>query len=194
MGEEARSSEVVRQDNVPSGESISASDLFQKYSARVYYLALRALRSPSDAEDVCGETFLRVLRSLENEQIRSPEAIGSFILGTARNVILELHRSPHRVKQPNEFPDIAWTPEDVPVDEDVSRAIEATICRLKPREREFLRLHYYEDLGKEEIARRIGIDAERVRLLKHRSLKSFREIYERLRKTRLQKTVDTKRP
>ena len=83
---------------------------------------------------------------------------------------------------------IAWMPEDVSVDEDVVHAIELTIRRLKPREREFLRLHYYEDLDKEEIARRIGIDAERVRLLKHRSLKSFREIYERLRKT-----VDTKR-
>jgi RNA polymerase sigma-70 factor (ECF subfamily) len=179
MAEEARSSETVRQ---------SAEELFEKYSARVYYLALRALRSPSDAEDVRGETFLRVLRSLENQQIRSPEAIGSFILGTARNVILEVHRSPHRAKQRDELPDIAWTPEDVPVDEDVTRAIETTIRRLKPREREFLRLHYYEGLGKEEIAGRIGIDAERVRLLKHRSLKSFREIYERLRKT-----VDTKR-
>ena len=188
MGEEARSSEVVRQHNFPTGESVSSAELFHKYSARVYYIALRALRSPSDAEDVCGETFLRVLRSLENEQIRSPEAIGSFVLGTARNVILELHRSPHRVKQPNEIPDIAWTPEGVPVDEDVARAIEATIRRLKPKEREFVRLHYYEDLGKEEIARRIGIDAERVRLLKHRSLKSFREIYERVRKA-----VDTKR-
>ena len=30
--------------------------------------------------------------------------------------------------------------------------------------------------------RRIGIDEERVRLVKHRSLKSFREIYERLKK------------
>jgi RNA polymerase sigma-70 factor, ECF subfamily len=188
MGEEARSSEAVRQRNVPSGESVSSTELFQKYSARVYYLALRALRSPSDAEDVCSETFLRVLRSLENEQVRSPEAIGSFVLGTARNIILELHRSPHRVKQPDEVPDIAWMPEDVSVDEDVVRAIELTIRRLKPREREFLRLHYYEDLDKEEIARRIGIDAERVRLLKHRSLKSFREIYERLRKT-----GDTKR-
>jgi DNA-directed RNA polymerase specialized sigma24 family protein len=166
MGEEARSSEAVRQRNVPSGESVSSTELFQKYSARVYYLALKALRSPSDAE----------------------EAIGSFVLGTARNIILELHRSPHRVKQPDEVPDIAWMPEDVSVDEDVARAIELTIRRLKPREREFLRLHYYEDLDKEEIARRIGIDAERVRLLKHRSLKSFREIYERLRKT-----VDTKR-
>ena len=42
-----------------------------------------------------------------------------------------------------------------------------------------LRLKRY---PKEEIARRIGVDEERVRLVKHRCLKSFREIYERLKK------------
>ncbi len=62
-----------------------------------------------------------------------------------------------------------------------------TLKRLKPREREFLRLYYHEELPKEEIARRIGIREDRVRLIKSRALKSFREIYQRLRKA-----VDTK--
>jgi predicted DNA-binding protein (UPF0251 family) len=68
------------------------------------------------------------------------------------------------------------------LDEDVLRAIEVTMHRLTPKEREFLRLYCYEDLPKEEIARRIGVEEERVRLVKHRSLKSFRETYERLKK------------
>jgi len=167
----------------------SAEALFNKYSARVYYLALRQLRSSADAEDVRAETFLRVLRALQNQQIRSPDALGSFVLGTARNVILELLRAPHRLKHDHEIPDLPSSPEDSgAVNENVARAIEIVIRRLKPRERDFLRLHYYEDLGKEEIARRIGIAEERVRLIKHRTLKSFREIYQQLTKN-----VDTKR-
>jgi len=46
-----------------------------------------------------------------------------------------------------------------------------------------LRLYYYEDLSKEEISARLGIDPERVRLIKSRALKSFREFYDRLVKT-----------
>jgi RNA polymerase sigma-70 factor (ECF subfamily) len=167
----------------------SAEELFSKYSTRVYYLALRQLRSSADAEDVRAETFLRVLRALRKQQVRSPDAMSGFVLGTARNVILEALRAPHRLRHDHEIPDLPSSPQDSgPIDEDVARAIEIVIRKLKPRERDFLRLHYYEDLGKEEIARRIGIAEERVRLIKHRALRSFREIYQHLTKS-----VDTKR-
>jgi|HubBroStandDraft_4_1064222.scaffolds.fasta_scaffold124854_4 predicted DNA-binding protein YlxM (UPF0122 family) len=62
------------------------------------------------------------------------------------------------------------------------QAIQVAIHRLKPKKREFLRLYYYDELPKEEIARRIGVDEERVRLVKHRCLKNFREIFERLKR------------
>jgi len=182
-----QASDSVLAQNIP--HDASAEGLFNKYSARVYYLALRQLGSSADAEDVRAEPFLRVLRAIQNQQVRSPDALGSFVLGTARNVILELLRAPHRLKHDHEIPDLPSSPQDSgAVDDDVVRAIETVIGRLKPRERDFLRLHYYEDLCKEEIARRIGVDEERVRLIKHRTLKSFREIYQRLTKS-----VDTKR-
>jgi RNA polymerase sigma factor (sigma-70 family) len=69
------------------------------------------------------------------------------------------------------------------LEDGVKAAIERTFARLKPRERDFLRMYYYDELPKEEIARRTGITGERVRLLKSRALKSFREMYLRLRKS-----------
>ncbi len=56
------------------------------------------------------------------------------------------------------------------------------IRRLKPREQAFLRYFYYDELPKEEISLRLGIPEERLRLIKSRALKSFREIYGRLAK------------
>ncbi|HXF06638.1 MAG TPA: sigma factor-like helix-turn-helix DNA-binding protein [Blastocatellia bacterium] len=50
------------------------------------------------------------------------------------------------------------------VDAHVKQGIEKTIRRLKPKEREFLRLYYYEELSKEQIATRLGIKVERLRL------------------------------
>jgi RNA polymerase sigma factor (sigma-70 family) len=171
---------------IQNGDQVAGSELFERYGDRTYYLALRDLRSRSDAEDVRAEAFLRVLRAIQAEQIRAPEMISSFILSTARNIILETLRSPLRAAS-GEVPDQSDANANPLLDEEVTGAIAHTLRLLKPREREFLRLHYYEELPKEEIARRIGIDQERVRLIKSRALKSFREIYQRLRKA-----VDTK--
>ena len=51
--------------------------------------------------------------------------------------------------------------------------------KLKPRERSFVRMHYHGGLPKEDIARTLGVKADRLRLIKSRALKRFREIYKR---------------
>jgi RNA polymerase sigma-70 factor (ECF subfamily) len=190
MAQHAPVSDADLVQGIQHGVESAGTNLFEKYSPRVYYLALRELRSHADAEDVRAETFLRVLKAIQKQEIRSPDALSSYILGTARNIILETFRSPHRSTVPD-IPDLPSAEPSPFLDEDVKQAIEATIRRLKPREREFLRLHYYEDLPKEEIARRIGVNEERVRLVKSRSLKSFREMYQRLRRV-AQTKADTK--
>jgi RNA polymerase sigma factor (sigma-70 family) len=187
MDKPAPATDAELVSGIRCGDQSAGANLFERYSGRVYYLALRELRSSADAEDVRAETFFRVLKAIKDGQVTSPDALRLFIKGTARNVILETLRSPQRVAR-DELPDLPAPELPGMLDADVLGAIEATIRRLKPREREFLRLHYYEDLPKQEIARRIGVDEERVRLIKSRSLKSFREIYERLRKI-----ADTKR-
>jgi RNA polymerase sigma-70 factor (ECF subfamily) len=188
MNDHGPSSDADLVRSLLNGADSAGTELFERYSGRVFYLALRELRSPADAEDARAETFLRVFKAIQSQQVRSPDSLGSFILAIARNVILETFRSSHRAMHDSEMPDLPSPEPDPMLDEEVRQAIQATLHRLKPREREFLRLQYYEDLPKEEIAQRIGIDEERVRLIKHRSLKSFREIYERLKKI-----ADTKR-
>ena len=67
-------------------------------------------------------------------------------------------------------------------DKEVAQSITEAAAQLKPRERDFLRLYYYEELPKQEIARQLGIKEERLRLIKARTLKRFREIYDKLRR------------
>jgi RNA polymerase sigma factor (sigma-70 family) len=187
MDKPAPATDAELVSGIRDGDESAGADLFERYSRRVYYLALRELRSTADAEDVRAETFLRVLKAIRKQQIASPDALRLFILGVARNVILETLRSPLREAR-GEIPEMPAPEAAEMVDDDVRLSIQAAIGRLKPREREFLRLHYYEDLPKEEIARRLGVDEERVRLVKSRTLKSFREMYQRARKI-----ADTKR-
>ena len=173
-------------ERIRSGDRSAEAMLYQRYSERVYYVALKRLRSASDAEDVRSETFVRVLGAIREGQLRQPAAFASFCFRTLDNVASEMERHSQRTGE------LAFEPAAPAgrefLDEDVKSAIHRTIARLKPREREFLRMYYYDELPKEEIARRTGIPQERVRLLKSRTLKSFREYYLRLRKL-----SDTKR-
>jgi RNA polymerase sigma factor (sigma-70 family) len=179
---------------IQAGHSQAETAIYEKYASRVYYLALRESRSTHDAEDVRAETFLRVLQAIRNNQVHSKGSLPSFILGTTRNVLHELfHRRRQRgvTAQPEEA--VLPTPphEELFLETEVRQAIEQTIARLKPRERVLLRLHFYEELTSVEIARQVGIAPERVRLVKSRALRHFREVYQRLDRARSRKKVDT---
>lgn len=171
--------------------------LYEKYAAKVYYVALRGSRSPQDAEDVRAETFLRVLQAIRGNQVRSAAALPAFILGTTRNVLRELFSQRRRAGNTTadaESADLAVpSHEKLFLDAEVQQAIVQTIERLKRRERDLLRMHFYEELPPEEIARRSGIARERVRLVKSRALKHFREFYNRLQRATAVKNFDTNR-
>jgi RNA polymerase sigma-70 factor (ECF subfamily) len=172
--------------NIQKGQSESEAALYEKYSAKVYYLALRESRSADDAEDVRAETFLRVLMAIRGNQVRSPAALPGFIVGVTRNVLRELYtRRSHAETEadPNVIEAAAPSHEKLFLDHETQQAVQSVIERLKPRERAVLRMHYYEELPTEEIAERAAIAPERVRLVKSRALKHFGEMYGRLKGT-----------
>ncbi len=170
-------------ENIKNGRIESEADLYEKYSARIYYLALRESKSPHDAEDVRSETFLRVLQAIRGNQLRSAASLPAFILGVTRNVLRELYARRTQAGDVTLGADDLATPshEQVFLDREVRLAIQRTIEKLKPRERAVLRMHFYEELPTEETARRLAIAPERVRLVQSRALKHFREIHSRLR-------------
>jgi len=170
--------------SIQNGHSGAESALYEKYSAKVYYLALRESKSPHDAEDVRAETFLRVIQAVRGNQVRSAEALPAFILGVTRNVLRELY-----ARRRQAVDDISTeavhlvtaSHEHLFLDREVQLAVEKTIQRLKSRERTILHMCFYEELSTEEIARQMSIAPERVRLVKSRALKRFRELHDRMK-------------
>jgi RNA polymerase sigma-70 factor (ECF subfamily) len=160
------------------GDPDAESELYRRFGSRVLYLAQRELRSRDLAEDARSETFLRTLTALRDGTVRKPESLASFVLQTTRYVVFELRR--------RQRPDVPLNTEAAMVeaplvetpDPETIDAVRAIIHDLSPRDRHCLRLLYYDDLPKEEIARRLGIDPERVRLVKSRALARFRRAYE----------------
>jgi len=181
--------------DIENGQTQAEAELYRKYHAKVYYLALRESRSSHDAEDVSAETFLRVLQAVRRKELRSAAALPAFILGTTRNVLRELfsrRRQAGKTTDPEEADLSLPSHEKLFLDSEVQQAIKQTIGRLKPRERDMLRFHYYEELSAEEIAKRFGIARERVRLVKSRALQHFREVYKRLDAATGTKKLDTR--
>ncbi len=190
------STDVELVASIQGGHSGAETALYEKYAAKVYYLALRESRLPHDAEDVRAETFLRVIRAIRGNQVRSAAALPGFILGTTRNVLYELfarRRQAGKVTDPDTAELTMPSHEKLFLDFEVQQAIEQAIVRLKPRERDLLRMHFYEELPVDEIARRSGIARERVRLVKSRALQHFREAYKRLEAATAPKRIDTRR-
>jgi len=182
--------------DIENGQTQAEAELYRKYHAKVYYLALRESRSKHDAEDVCAETFLRVLQAIRGKELRSAAALPAFILGTTRNVLYELfsrRRQASKTTDPEDADLSQPSHEKLFLDSEVQHAIQQTISRLKPRERDMLHMHFYEELPAEEIARRFGIARERVRLVKSRALQHFREVYKRLDAATGAKKLDTRR-
>ena len=167
--------------NVRQGDATAEATLYEKFSARIYFLALSELHSREDAEDVRAETFIRVIQALRQRKLRKPESLGSFVVGIALNVIRELRRQRFGTESLEDselgVADEA-SPEKAFLDQEVNNSLAETVKHLKPREREFLRMYYYEELPLPEIARALGIKQERLRLIKSRALQRFRKIYQ----------------
>ena len=170
---------------IRQGDSAAETALYEKYSARVYFTALSETHSKDDAEDIRAETFLRVIQALRQDKLRVADSLPSFIVGFTLNVIREFVRQKYRADSLEDYEyDIAsdGSLDTAFLDAETSRALEEAARQLKPREQQFLRMYYYEELPKEEIARRLGIKEDRLRLIKSRALQSFREIYKKMTK------------
>lgn len=170
---------------IRQGDAEAEAMLYEKFSARVYFTALSEIHSKEDAEDARAETFLRVIQALRQDKLRSADSLPAFIVGITLNVIRELVRQKYRVDSLEDYEyDIAGdgSLEQAMLDAETGRALEEAASQLKPRERQFLRMYFYDELPKEEIARKLGIKEERLRLIKSRALQSFREIYKKMTK------------
>lgn len=136
--------------NIQNGSNHAEAALYERYSAKVYYLALRESKSSHDAEDIRAETFLRVIQAVRSNQLRSVEALPAFILGVTRNVLRELYVRRRRTGETvsaDETNLVTASHERMFLDREVQLAIEKTIEKLKSRERSGLRRFQYVGFG-----------------------------------------------
>jgi len=122
--------------------------------------------SPSLAEDLTQEVFLRVVRGLDGYDERSREV--SWIFRIARNVLVDRHRA--RARSPQDV-----SPQDAaiasrPANQVVTAILDEALARLPEDEREAFLMREVGGLGYGEIAEASGAtpDAARMRIYRAR--------------------------
>jgi len=149
--------------------------IWSEHRLQVLAYCLRRI-SGADAEDACAETFLVVWRRLD--ETPPPPKTLPWIYGIARRVLSNQNRAFHRRGRLHErLTYLGVSPSYDPVDFVVQgaddRRVAEAVNRLKPTDREIVRLDAWEDLTREEISEVMGMTRAAVDQRIHRA-------YERL--------------
>jgi len=155
---------------------------FVNYFGELLLIKLRArLRNHQMIEDLRQEAFVRVLTALKSSnRLNSPESLGAFVNSVCNNLLFELYRkeSKTRVVEMDERfdpPDDRAGAESRIAAEQRSAEVREVLGEMSPKDRELLRLVFYEEIDSAQICRSVGVQRDYLRVLVHRAKGRFRE-------------------
>ena len=146
-----------------AGDTGAFRELVERHRARAYTLALRILRSASDAEEVAQDAFVRVWTALPG--FRGESSFGTWLHRIVarrafdRAQVLKHRRARERLDE--QIPESA-TPE---ADHDALRAakLERLVATLSPAQRAAVTMFYYEGRSVEQVAQVLGMPENTVK-------------------------------
>lgn len=149
------------------GDRLAFGALYDRY-ARVVHGIMLAHAPPQHAEDLVQDVFERALQKIG--RLRDVDAFAGWLIAIARNRIRDHFR---RGVQSEELPETA-VPEVAVASAEAAAAL-AAIRELPEAYRETLMLRLVEGMTGPEIAARVGMTPESVRVNLHRGMKMLRE-------------------
>jgi RNA polymerase sigma-70 factor (ECF subfamily) len=159
----------------PGRDGSAEDELCRRFAPRIRLYGLRHLRNEAAAADLVQDVLLMMLQKLRARDVREPERLASFILGTCRQVVIDGRRSGLRRKRILET-----FAADLPplVDEGVealdTRRLEGCLQRLPERERAVLMMSFYDDRSADAVGVELGLSAGNVRVIRHRGIDRLR--------------------
>lgn len=177
--------EVVRR--ALQGDQDACRWLVETYERPVYSVILRMVRSPTLAEDLAQETFIKAFRHLGS--FDPQRKLSSWLFKIAHNTTLD-HLRRKDLETESIEPDegeaadrsSTWVDEDTASPDqrierrDLAEAIEGAIGELPPRYREIVVLRYQEELSYQEIAEILDLPMGTVKTQIHRARGQLAEI------------------
>jgi len=152
-----------------AGEESALEEIYRRYSALIFTVAVRSLGEASEAEDVTQKVFVAAWTGRANFR---PEraSLPAWLLGITRNKVVDAHQA--RAKQRRIATQLAMNAEPPPEPSDVAARliIAEEISRLDEVPQRVLRMAFYEDLTHAQIAEQLQMPPGTVKSHIRRSL------------------------
>jgi RNA polymerase sigma factor (sigma-70 family) len=154
-------------------KSMAFSELYDRYSSKIYLYCRKVFGDGSFAEDIFQETFLQLLKSIENNvKINSVKA---YLLITARNLSLNFKRQ-NRVETV-EYNDLMHLFNDRTYEmKEITQLVDSALDLLSEDQKEAFILQVYNGLSYSEIANITNVPLTTVRNRVVRAKYKLREI------------------
>jgi RNA polymerase sigma-70 factor (ECF subfamily) len=154
-------------------------EICQRYAHRVRAYGMVHLRDQAAAQDLVQHVLLSVLEALREGRIEDRSRLDAYVLGTCRNVVMDMRRGDARRKKLAEraaagLPEgyePAWTRID-------RMRLEMCLQGLEPRERAVVLATFLEDRDADEIGTALALTAGNVRVIRHRALQRLQSCVE----------------
>jgi RNA polymerase sigma-70 factor (ECF subfamily) len=161
----------------PAGSTdAEEAELYRRFAPRVRLYGRRHLRDGADADDLAQDVLVLTIERLRAREVRRPEEIASFILGTSRMMAQSERRTAWR-RETLAARFMASGIETAPpslAQLDATR-VAACLRRLADRERLVVLLTFYAEREAPRIAEDLGVSAGAVRVIRHRAMARLRD-------------------
>ena len=150
-----------------NGESRAYAELLDRYRDSVYYVMLRMVNNPSDAEDLTIEAFGKAFHNL-SKYVPS-HAFSTWLFRIATNNCIDFMRRKSQSPRPfdqdeGEEDEVEATvasdmiaPDELMINRETAASLNRIVKTLKPRYRRLIELRYFEDYSYEEIASELSL-------------------------------------
>ena len=178
--------EIKLIERAKKGDRLAISELVNKYSERIYNLALRILRNHEDAEDILQETFLTVIEKLDQFDGRSQFFTWVYRIATNAS-LMKLRKKKvifHKMDDSDDFQDsiesrvfVDWTQDasfDI-YDQELKKKIDKAINNLSDIYRSVFVLRDIEGLSIKETSEILSITQENVKIRLRRARQFLRD-------------------
>lgn len=170
------------------GDRYACNDLVERFSGRIYNVALKLTGHPTEAEEVLQETFINACRGAENFEGRS--SLGTWLYRIAtNNGLMRLRRreaptvpldAPSEANEgreywPRQLHDWHWEPESVALTGELRRAMDEAVEMLPDSLRAAFVLRDLEGLSTKEAAEVLDISPSNLKVRLHRARLVLRE-------------------
>jgi RNA polymerase sigma factor (sigma-70 family) len=134
-------------------------------------------------DEVRQETFCRVWGAVRSGDVHNPKGFGAYVHSVCKHVLSETRRDIVRNQHdPLEFTDVADEQldlEDLMQQKQNGKLVREILAMLPERDRHILQARFFEERENDDVCVQFGIDRDYLRVLLHRAINKFGELYKK---------------